>query len=307
MPDGMRVRSGDLYVKLQRLPRRTALDTLSGSPWRTRRRRRPASCRAAGPAAHRAAEGVSRVGASSTSYPAIPATNRRVCAWTVAIASAYATPVVVKPSRTITQVLGSNSSSFGLRPRCAVASACNWALLTLCRTAIASATAAASMVGAPGSTTWPRPSSTVPVCSTAATTSSSAALSRTVRVRAGVFVDQALQPMTCARREGGTAAAWLETDEPTTRGGHPDRTGTVTARGRGNDASRHRRGRPAAGPARRDRRRPRIHRAPEQRGLGRAVVAPFGGVGLAEHHESRGEVPIDDPRRLGRDVGAQCA
>src|SRR5258705_7772269 len=75
----------------------------------------------------------------------------------------------------MTQVLGSNSSSRGSRPRCAVARACNWALLTLCRTAMASATASVSMVGAPDSTTWPRPSRTVPVRSTAARTSGSVA------------------------------------------------------------------------------------------------------------------------------------
>src|SRR5205085_4587283 len=45
----------------------------------------------------------------------------------------------------------------------------------LCRTAIASATTAASTAGAPGSTMWPRLSRTAPVRSTAVTTSASVA------------------------------------------------------------------------------------------------------------------------------------
>ena len=35
------------------------------------------------------------------------------------------------------------------------------------------------------------------------------------------------------------------------------------------------------------------------------MVAPFGGIGLSEHHQAGIQIPLDDPGRLRRDVRAQ--
>ena len=67
----------------------------------------------------------------------------------------------------------------------------------------------------------------------------------------------------------------------------------------------HRGGRSSARSAGGDRRRPRIDRRAEQRGLGGAVIPPLRGVRLAEYRQSRRQVAVDDPRGLRRHVGTQ--
>src|SRR5579884_2018679 len=79
----------------------------------------------------------------------------------------------------------------------------------------------------------------------------------------------------------------LEPEETAAGSGNADRAPAVAAMAHGHHAGGHGRGRPAAGPARRPPRIPRVPGGPKTPGLGGGQDAELGDVGLADHDQPR--------------------
>jgi len=94
--------------------------------------------------------------------------------------------------------------------------------------------------------------------------------------------------------QGGAAARGLEPEDAATGGRDADGAAAVVAVGDGDQARRHRRPRPSAGPARGAGEVPRVPGRPEESGLRIGHQPQFRRVGLAQDHYPRLAVAPDD-------------
>ena len=136
--------------------------------------------------------------------------------------------------------------------------------------------------------------------------SSSAALSRTLRVMTPGDREP-VPDLRQVRTDRRPPARRLEAEQPAARGGDPDRAAAVVAVRRRHDARRDRRRRTAAGPARRALRIPRVVGRPVGLRLGDRQQPELGRAGLSDGDEASGAEPGDDRRVVVRLVRGQIA
>ena len=133
-----------------------------------------------------------------------------------------------------------------------------------------------------------------------ATQSSTAAVSRTVRVMT-CSVTHPLQPSPMSGPSVTRPRDGLSPTAPTAPAGIADRTAAVARVGQADDARRDRGRRAAARPADDAIGVPRVAGRAERVGLGRRRQPELGCVRLAEHHEARGAEPLDEGAVVRRD------